>query len=81
MSEEELMKIIARNEMSEERLIMSEERLMKIIARLVVRMEGKIMDLEESLDRARANAGFWWETAKEWRAEGGTGFHDDADDE
>ena len=64
MSEERLMKIIARNEMSE-------ERLMKIIARL----EGKIMDLEEALDRARANAGFWCEKAKE------SGFHDNAYDD
>lgn len=33
---------------------MSKERLMKIIARL----EWKIMDLEEALDKARVNAGF-----------------------
>ena len=36
---------------------MSEEKLMKIIARL----EGKIMDLEEVLDKARA---FWYEKAQ-----------------
>ncbi len=45
---------------------MSEERLMKIIARL----EGKIMDLEEALDRARKNADFWHKKAQEWRTEG-----------
>ena len=58
---------------------MSEERLMKIIARL----EGKIMDLEEALDRARENmdleealdraqknADFWYKKAHEWRRDG-----------
>ena len=39
---------------------MSEERLIKIIARL----EGKIMDLEEALDRARANTDFWYKKAR-----------------
>lgn len=39
---------------------MSEERLMKIIARL----EGKIMDLEEALDKALENADFWYEKAR-----------------
>ena len=45
---------------------MSEERPMKIIDRL----EGKIMDLEEALDRAQKNADFWYKKAHEWRTEG-----------
>lgn len=45
---------------------MSKKRLMEIIARL----EGKIMDLEEALDRAQKNAEFWYKKAHEWRAEG-----------
>lgn len=57
---------------------MNEERLMEIIAR----HEGKIMDLEEALDRARENmdleealdsarenADFWYKKAHEWRTE------------
>ncbi len=39
---------------------MSKKRLMEIIARL----EGKIMDLEEALDRARANADSWYKKAR-----------------
>ena len=39
---------------------MNNERLMKIIARL----EGKIMDLEEALDRARENTDFWYKKAR-----------------
>ena len=39
---------------------MSKKRLMEIIARL----EGKIMDLEEALDRARANTDFWYKKAR-----------------
>lgn len=39
---------------------MNEEKLMKIIARL----EGKIMDLEEALDKTRENADFWYGKAR-----------------